>query len=410
MLSDAAQKIAELAKVAGNVSLGKADLRPEQNYATVDLDAKNFKKIEPLQQDSDRHLSPTHGRWMKDLVAPKLQLNVQPSGVRGLDMEHKDTEKSRKNRKTRLVAIDGGNQEIIGSPSFSVHFIRVCYNCFEGGVRTTLGVPKKIEFFSIAQSVRKEEGISFTTDLIPLNEDHRKFLPNILDLCYDSYDSSTQAGGERADIAKMGDVARSFAEWALARHVAEELDAGDIIVRDGTLHAPYTNQAKYAKALYSAAEARGVIVSAVSKTSSLYTTTGLPLSSAISRLARESNAAAPWYYENIADIRDPSHEADLNFARLNAQSKYVFRVEILKRQKDLKETVMSNLAFYSGDIAFLGYPYPLVACDQEARVTNEELEPLKMMLLSEISKQGGFEALQDGLKSLDAHDWLNKVV
>ncbi len=368
MLTDAARKVASLAGRRIELPLGQPAFQPKNLYSSFDFDPKNFKTI---------------GKAECQDPAPKI------------------------------ACVDGGNLPLLQTPSFAVQFERVYCNCFSGGERVKLGdseLPSRIEFFAVVTSSNSGEGITYETHLIPLNEDYKKFLPDEGDLVFDSYDETMRTGMERMEIPRVGDVARSFAEWKLSRFVASELKTGDVLVRDGTLHAPYTNQSSYADAAYDAARKSGAIFCGVSKTSHLYTTSGLPLVAAISRLARDRGIQAPWYYEHIVDIKDPSHKADLNFAKLNAASDYVFRVEILKGQEESKERAMSALAGNSRDVSFPGYPYGLVDADKNARVSYEELDALRLLLYSEMSKSGGFEAFKDFLAGSEAHEWLNRVV
>jgi hypothetical protein len=366
MITDAASKIAKLACKRVDLPLGKPNFQPKERYKSKDFDVGNFKKLERSTQDSHT-------------------------------------------RDLRIACLDGGNLPIIQAPSFAVHFERVYFNCFEGEKRVTLQIPNKLEFFVVVTSLAKGDEIKYETSLVPLNEEQKKFLPDEKDLVFDSYDETISTGGEQIQIPRIGDIARSFAEWKYARFVVDELDKGDIFVRDGTLHAPYTNQSAYADKAYEAARKNEVLFAGVSKTSHLYTTSGLPLAAAISRLARENNIEVPWYYKNIVDITDPAHKADISFAKLNKHSDYVFRIELLKGLEAQRDTLMRALASQSNDVSFPGYPYGLVDADKNARVSYDELDSLRMLLLSEISKQG-FKDFKELLAASDAHDWLNEIV
>jgi len=377
MIMDAANKVASLAKKITELPLGKPSFLPKERYTAKDFDLKNFRPIESI----DGQIQGT-----------------QDSGLKTV----------------KLAFLDGGNLALIDAPSFSVHFERVYANCFEGDKRVALKTPSKIEFFAVATSSGTVsdtvDNLDYKITFVPLNQEHRKYLPDEKDLVFDSYDESMRVGFERMEISRMGDIARSFAEWNCARFICEGLDSGDIFVRDGTLHAPYSNQARYADRAYDTARKRGVLFCGVSKTSQLYTTTGLPLVAAIGRLARENKIKAPGYYENVVDITDPAHKADLSFARFHARSDHTFRVEILKGQEEHKDAIMSALAENSRDISFPGYPYGLVDADKNARVSYDELEALRMLLFLQISKTGKFEVFKDFLSSGNAHDWLNRIV
>jgi hypothetical protein len=351
MITDAVQRVASLAGRRANVPIGKPAFQPRERYKVGEFDISNFKTVDP--------------------------------------------------RPGTVAFLDGGNLPLIEAPSFAVHFERIYYSVFDGDKRAQLDLPSRIEFFVVVTSSGEKDEIIYETHLVPLDEGHKDYLPDEKDLVFDSYDKTMRTGLERTEIPRVGDVARSFAEWGYASFVCDRLGADDIFVRDGTLHAPYTNQTAYAEETYDVARKRGVLFCGVSKTSHLYTTTGLPLVSAIARLAREAGVRAPWYYENIVEITDPAHRADMNFARFGGD--YIFRIEVLKGQEDDKEKMMSALAANSRDLSFPGYPYGLVDADKNARVSQHELEPLRMLLFSQIPD------IKDLLAGSDAHDWLNKI-
>ncbi len=361
MIIDAAKRVASLAGKRMDLPLGKPSFRPAELYAPIDFNLNNFKRIGPADPG-------------------------------------------------KIAFLDGGNLPLIKTPSFAVHFERVYFNCFEGSERAKTSIPNRIEFFVVVTSSGENGEIKYSTEFVPLNKENTKFMPDTNDLVFDSYDETMRKGSEQMQIPRVGDVARSFVEWKFASAVVDELRDGDIFVRDGTLHAPYTNESKYAEDAYAKARSRGVLFCGVSKTSHLYTTSGLPLVAAISRLATESRAKPPWYYEKIVEISDPAHKADLNFAKLNANSEYVFRVEILKGQKDSKEKIMAALAANSRDISFPGYPYGLIDADKNARVSYGELDALRLLLFSEISKNKKFGDFKDFLAGSEAHDFLNRIV
>ena len=380
MITDAAKNVASLAGEVTELPLGKPSFRPADRYKAKDFDVKNFRPIKTTAF------------------------------------------------KNKIAFLDGGNLPLIKAPSFSVHFARVYHNCFNGAERVNLGLPQKIEFFIVVSGFGGDD-VKYKTSLIPLDENNRKYLPDEKDLIFDSYDSTMTTGGQQIEISRIGEVARSFAEWKMAAFVNRELKTrgspevnlcagslksepcvGDLFVRDGTLHAPYTNESKYADEAYKEAEKNGVLFCGVSKTSQLYTTTGLPLVVAIGRLARQNHIKAPGYYTNIVEITDPAHRADLSFARFHARAENTFRVEILKCQEAHRDKIMSALAESSKDLSFPGYPYGLIDADKNARVSYDELNALRTLLFSEISKTRRFNGFKDFLAGGEAHDWLNKIV
>jgi hypothetical protein len=314
----------------------------------------------------------------------------------------------------RLAFVDGGNQELVGAPNFSIQLNRVCFNIFSGRQRAQPQfVPERIEFLSLTFAKFRNEQIYYDTSLFPMSEEIAGFLPDPSDLSFNSTDRRMMVGTSRADIDRVASVARRFAEWEFARLVIEkELSSGDILVMDGTLRTAFTHESKYAKAAYATARARRVIYTGLSKTSRLFTTTGLSLLGAIRKLAAESGVGPVWYYYPIADSLSPEHEAAIFTLRLSAQSERVFRFEIHAGQvkelstNDLNE-LFSQLSTNASDLTFPGYPYGLIDVDDKSRVRSEELGTYRVILFSEISRIGLSSKLQRHMQSVDAHETLN---
>ena len=78
-------------------------------------------------------------------------------------------------------------------------------------------------------------------------------------------------------------------------------------------------------------------------------------------------------------------------------------------EKEERETIISNLVRNSYDLSFPGYPYGLIKVDQMSRVAFRELETHKITLLSEFDRDNYEEYILPRLRSVDAHDILNKI-
>ena len=184
------------------------------------------------------------------------------------------------------------------------------------------------------------------------------------------------------------------------------------MVMDGTFNTAFANESKYAQALYTCAEPKGVLCSGLSKTSRLFTTTGLSLLGVIRKLALDGEVVGAWYYYPVADSLSPHHKAAIFLLKLSDQSQRIFRYEINSGQaksltsEELNE-VFSELSTNASDLSFPGYPYGLIDADDNARVRFEELETYRVLLLSEISKLGTAAKFIRHMQSSDAHDVLN---
>ncbi|MGQ9782330.1 MAG: DNA double-strand break repair nuclease NurA [Nitrososphaeria archaeon] len=314
----------------------------------------------------------------------------------------------------RIAFVDGGNQEVLGAPNFSVQINRVYYNVFEGQKRILKNsLPNRVEFFSATRSSFRNGEIFYDTSLFPLKDEFKELLPGEDDLSFNSFDITVTMGTMRADISRVASIARRFAEWAYASHIIErELENGDIIVLDGSLQTSFTNESNYSAELYEAAKSKGVIVTGLSKTCGLFTNTGLSLLGAVSKMADET----PYdlWYCRVAEAISSDHNAIIYVIKLNSKAERVFRFEIYREQflelseKDVDE-IFWQLAKNSQDVSFPGYPYGLIDADYFSRVRDDEVGGYQILLLSEISKQDKWTKFARHIRAVDAHAILNML-
>lgn len=315
----------------------------------------------------------------------------------------------------RIAFIDGGNQELIGAPNFSIQLNRIYFNIFDGKNRILQQeIPHRIEFYSATFSKLKNGAIYYDTLVFPIYKEWEKFLPFESDLSFDSTDRTVMVGTMRADIQRVASIARRFAEWSFSFHVSHNaLKEGDIVVADGTLQTAFKYESKYYNKALESALNHGVIFTGLAKSSALFTTTGLSLIGALQKLAGESNLQdSKWCYYPVADGFTSEHGARIFVTKLHGNSTHLFRFEINKEQAlkmDDSETldIVGNLAANSNDISFPGYPYGLIEADLSARVTNEEVATQRVAVLSEISKRGLWDKFSRYMEASDAHDVLN---
>jgi hypothetical protein len=319
----------------------------------------------------------------------------------------------------RLVAfVDGGNMEIASAPNFAIALTRLYFSLFKGDKRIESHyLPQRVDFYTVCFAVLKSGQIVYRTEFIPLKEEWREYLPSIQDLELNSFDRTIMLGMQRASINRVLDVARAFAEWRFSSYVIkEELQKGDVLVRDGSLQTSVTNESKYANEAYEFALEKGIYFSGISKTSTLFTDTGQPLFSAIHELSEATPLKDDsWYYHPIVEIDHPDHRAAMFAVKLNKQSEYVFRFEILRDQVTKQtfkevESVISALAANSVDIGFPGYPYGLIDADRLGRVSMNEKTAHAFQFKAAASRKGVWEKISKFIKSSDAHEILNKLI
>jgi hypothetical protein len=318
----------------------------------------------------------------------------------------------------KLVSfVDGGSAKIASAPNFAIGLTRVYFALFKEEKRAEAKrIPQRLDFYTICYAAMKRGQIVYKTELIPAKEEWERFLPNSEDLEFSSFDKTIMAGLQRASIDRVLDVARMFAEWRFTDFIInEELEPGDVLVKDGTLQTFVTRESKYANSAYLTALEKGVFFAGLSKTSTLFTDTGQPLFSVIRGLSENTELRdSSWYYYPIVSIIAPDHRAEMYAVKLHKNSEYVFRFEILKDQvaKDLNqaESVISALADNSKDVGFPGYPYGLIDADRLARVSMNEKSMHEFQFRAAASREGIWEKISQYIKSQDAHEILNKLI
>lgn len=291
-----------------------------------------------------------------------------------------------------LCAVDGGNCEIISTPSFSLSLLRVFAVVFNGEKRTQ---SETHDFLCFVKNAVRNGRVSLETRLDALGETQLTLPASVLS--FDASDSSIARQGYRASPSAMAGVLRSFLEWMLAEKKLRSLDEG-VVVKDGTLQTSFSGEAQFARKAFDAARASDVKLCALAKTSSLLTSSGMPLVEAINRMA----PAGAWFYFPIVQNEHPDHQADIFACKLHAQSKHAFRFELLRGQE--LGCALENLAFQARDAYFLGYPYALVVADAFARVSQGEAALARALVEAKLGVS--FEDVLKSERAIDAHDWL----
>ncbi|MEA2089883.1 MAG: DNA double-strand break repair nuclease NurA [Thermoproteota archaeon] len=325
-------------------------------------------------------------------------------------IEHVDSDRM-------FVFVDGGNQEVLGAPNFSVQINRVYFNAFQGQKRVLdNSLPDRIEFFSATHSRFRNGEIFYDTHVVPLTAEFKDLLPDESDLSFNSFDRTVMVGRQRADISRVASIARKFAEWEYAFHlIQKEMGKGDVLVIDGTLQTTFKNESKYAKKVYDAAKLKNVIVTGLSKTSRLFTTTGLSLLGAVSKFAADTKILYDSWCLPVAEAITTDHNAFIFAVKLAGMADHIFRYEIYREQyksmdQETVNEILSQLAENACDVSFPGYPYGLVDADRFARVTGGDVESYQVLLLSEISKRGGWQKFARHIHAADAHSILNMLM
>jgi len=307
------------------------------------------------------------------------------------------TEIKKSDSKNKIAFIDGGSSEIIKSSNFSLNLIRIYYTIYKENKRIT---SKKHDFYVFVHAKEKDNEIFYDCEFIGGNEN---FIPDKDDLFLSSLDETIKQGITRASISNVSNVIRRFSEIKTASIVARLLEKDDIIVLDGSLQCTFTNEKKYFEELYKKAMEKNIIICGLSKTTTLMTDRGNSIANALNKF----NIQGKWIYYPIVEIKSNEHKADMAFVKLHEKSKYVFRLEIYKEQKQHINDVINLISNNCKDAVFVGYPYGLIEADRNARISNQEKDMMLTFFSTKLGKD--WEKVKESLTSIDAHKILDRI-
>jgi hypothetical protein len=310
----------------------------------------------------------------------------------------------------RLAFVDGGNLEILGAPNFSIQLNRV-YSCVWNKTKKEIQarIPA-IEFFSATYSKCNDDEISYEAFVVPAKPSDSIFLPDSKDLSVKAFEGNS-TNGNPSSVQALGSMARNFAEWRYATVLSEYMKEGDVIVMDGSLQTGFRNEWNYFRKLEEATQKKGVMLTSLSKTSWLFTTTGLSLLGAMNQFANDNKISGEWYHP-IFDSR--KHHVYGLIVKLKSFTDWVFRLDIqrdqfLKLDEGQLNEILSLLAQNSSDPTFPGYPYGSIDADLFSRVSENELDYYRALIMSQISAMNKLEKFRCHVRAGDAHEILNMI-
>lgn len=273
-----------------------------------------------------------------------------------------------KNCPSKSIAfVDGGQAEILSAGNFCLSFIRVGALVYSNNKKVK---DYKHEFFLLTTAKYESGEVAYGSTIFPV---HGVKMIDERDLLISSTDATIKTSLERASITQMPNMARRFAELALAALVT-----ADVVVLDGTLEPSFRNEEKYLSRLAPNA-------CALAKSSSLFTASG---NSPVVLLNKLSPVGCWSYF-----VEDSTY-----FVKLHEKAKHIFR---FIGNRNFLPYLVEN----SKDALFLGYPYGLIAVDKSARVSNEERKSLKMNFLLKAENR----EIAEYLSATNAHDILDNL-
>jgi len=317
----------------------------------------------------------------------------------------------------RLGFVDGGTATILNAADFNISLNRVAgVICEKNEIRNLSKTPRIIEFYSATVlEASVENKIVYTTRLFPRESNFYEYLPKE-DIIIPLNELRTLMGFRFIpNIEIFGGVAMRFAEWSYAIKLIEnELEHGDIFIRDGSLQAGYKKEISLVRKLHSIAEEKNVYITGLSKSCRLITENGDALQSLIDIIASNKYPEERWYFHPIYKLTKADNLADVYFVKLHKYARSPFRFDIFLAQSEKldqkeKEVIISNISNNSKDLGFPGYPYGLIKVDQLSRISIKEVEPQKIQLVSEFDSEIYKKYILPRIRSVDAHDLINSI-
>lgn len=292
-----------------------------------------------------------------------------------------------KNSEKKIVFIDGGNAEIIGCSAFSIQLMRSRAVFYKGKKRTDVFGSDFICLSSFSKN-------NFSIKTNPI----QKNIPTTLD-----FDTLP---GENDDVfqnsQKINNVSgyiRKLSELNLALEISKDKSA-DVIVIDGSFDTKNVEEQKIFEKIEKNCLESNIIFLGISKSTGINTNLNKPIGFVLDELATMKK----WFY---FDESFEKKEYFIGFVKLHEKSENVFRLDFFKSQKNIVLKEINELLEISSDPVFFGYPYGLIDADEEARITDFEVEE---KLADIVVKFGDFwPIVQKALKSNDSHKILDKI-
>jgi len=293
-----------------------------------------------------------------------------------------------KNTEPKEIAfIDGGNIEIIGNNNFSFQLMRIYFTIYNNNKRTS---NKKSDYFVLINSTKKENSIVYQAEIYKE------------DKLVDTLEYELSKNNEQLKPESIINNIRRIYEIRAITEISNTINQEAIIVLDGNLCAKDETEQEELNKAYEKIKEKQLLLSAISKTSSILTDTGVNLVGYINNL--EDNDTK-WTYQPICTNNNPLHKAEIIIAKLHEKSEFAFIIDIFNENKDKIQEICSQLAANSKDPVFLGYPFGLIEADRQARCQNQEQSYLQTRLLqSKDSKK-----IRKLINTNKAHDILDSI-
>jgi hypothetical protein len=297
-----------------------------------------------------------------------------------------------------LSAIDGGSCTILRTPTMAIVLNRVYCNCFRGMDKGDY--VQRVSFLSKTEIATKGSKVFFDTQILPQEGEL-----NIGALQIDSEDPDFKVGRARGDLGRAISMARRFCEWGFVRRAVQS--GASYILMDGSLQTGFPGESELANAIYKDAESAGVKLCGLSKSTTIFTVEGFPVSGFANELARKRELGK-WLI-SLGKNDEWTHRAEVYIVKLHEGADRPYRLDVFEGvTKTELEGLVCALQSNSKYFAFPGYPYALIDAHNYGRVREEEAMHIRDKILDRLDLEDA-RKLEQVERALAGHDILDEL-
>lgn len=250
-----------------------------------------------------------------------------------------------------IVFVDGGNQDILTTPGFTMQKIRISKVFYESDVRKNI---ESIEYYILVDDEGK--------------------------VVYEENNKKIEEVYEKDPISAF----RKTKEFEQAKKEK------DLVILDGPL-----NQMLLKPQIFNKTTTKKNVVG-IAKTTKAQSTNKLPINYIFKTFTKNNDIKPPYIFEAFTIKNTKTFF-------VNMYKNRVLRIDI-HHQANI-HNILNSLKKHFYDASFPGYPYGLIDADDNARVTNIEISEDKLNLKTVIGNSN-YTILDE---SFDAHDILDNM-
>lgn len=282
-----------------------------------------------------------------------------------------------KNHDYKIAAIDGSHHNINGA-NFILSTLRAGTLFYQRGQLIEEDIdPIKIELI-----------MNNKAPVVGFEYKHEKYYQEII--------GDIPNGNLKFD--KVAERIRTLLEWKKINESIDKLDAGDIIIFDGSLiSGEISTSHTYVNELFDRTKEKGIAVVGLSKDTSL-SIESAPLPVALSASSAKHHPNQNWFVEYEGNY----------FVNFSTKSEQIFRVDAVFGDNTTIEEILVKIGAYCFDPAIFGYPYPMQKIHDAVRISEMDVKYCEEIFKSSCQKAGVHPDVVNQLFSI-YHDQLDII-